>query len=132
MRNGKRLIMIIDDDEAALQLLIRFFHSKDCETLAAPTAIDALPLLSYDIDLIVTDYDMPGLSGFDFRVMVARRLPLIPVVVITGLEAAENTKFIPIFQGVLIKPFRLLDLWNLALAVWAGKGDGHGAQGSAI
>lgn len=119
-------MLVVDDDTATLSLLQKYFASKGWEVVAAPSALDALSMLSYDLDLIITDYDMPGLSGFDFRLMVSRRFPLIPVIGITGETTEEKSKYMPIFQGVLKKPFRMGALWNLVNQVLAGKTDGDG------
>jgi DNA-binding NtrC family response regulator len=46
--------------------------------------------LSEEIGLVITDHLMPGMSGADFVRALRKTHPMLPVLVISGLEEAEQ------------------------------------------
>jgi len=56
-----------------------------------------------DFDLIVTDYDMPGMNGVELAKIVKKRFPHIPIIMIAGaigpdvVEMAEKSGISRIF-----------------------------------
>jgi CheY-like chemotaxis protein len=57
---------------------------------AAVDGLDAIrKLRGGPLDLIMSDLNMPGMSGFEFLTVVRKRFPQIPVIVISGVPADE-------------------------------------------
>ena len=60
------------------------------ETMAAQSGNEALRLIDEsDLDLILTDMKMPGLSGMDLLVEAKRRKPEVPVIMMTAYGTIE-------------------------------------------
>jgi len=60
-----------------------------------------------DIDILITDYDMPTING----VQLAAQLPDLPVVLVSGREdAIDAAKGHPNIMRILIKPYDRDDL----------------------
>ena len=84
---GGRHVVYIDDYEAMVYLITRMLKKRGYRVTAFERADDALAFMrahSQDIDLLVTDYNMPGISGLDvLREVKAWRADL-PVVITSG------------------------------------------------
>ena len=78
-------ILIVDDDEHVRRALRRVLRRARCKILDAPDAAVGLELLAQEpIQVVVSDYRMPGLSGVEFLRIVKERWPRIQRVLLTG------------------------------------------------
>ncbi|HEV8519404.1 MAG TPA: response regulator, partial [Burkholderiales bacterium] len=78
-------ILLVDDDEDALLLLKRMLSSNDYEVLIATSARQALRLLSeHNVKVVVSDQQMPGMSGVDFLQRVKSLFPDTVRVMLSG------------------------------------------------
>jgi two-component system, NtrC family, response regulator len=83
-------ILIVDDEKNYLLVLEALLSAEGYETLTAQTAGDALRLLDgSDLDLVLTDMKMPGLSGMDLLVECKKRKPEVPVIMMTAYGTIE-------------------------------------------
>jgi len=65
LRNMK--ILIIDDDEWIRDSLRIFFEAEGCHVVVLETAEEGLAELKYQAyDLIIVDYQLPGMNGLEF------------------------------------------------------------------
>lgn len=103
-------ILIVDDDPDTLDMLADFFRRCPYEIRKAPDALAALSKLDDRVKLIITDEEMPCISGSDFRNMVKTKYPNLPVIGITGLRSIDHNDFKNHFDDALFKPFRLASL----------------------
>ncbi len=78
-------ILLVDDEPNILEGLTRALHKEPYEILTANSAEEAARQLeNRTIDLIVSDEEMPGMSGTEFLGKVAQRYPDTVRVVLTG------------------------------------------------
>ena len=78
-------ILIVDDDEHVRRALRRVLRRARCKILDAPDAAVGLELLAQEpVQVVVSDYRMPGLSGVEFLRVVKERWPRIQRVLLTG------------------------------------------------
>jgi len=55
--------------------------------------LDAINKLRFSVpDLILSDLDMPELSGFEFLSIVRHRFPQIPVIAMSGMAGFDNQR----------------------------------------
>jgi two-component system, cell cycle sensor histidine kinase and response regulator CckA len=104
--------MVVDDDTHALDTvaqLLAAVSAAQISSFASPwQALDALAAAPEKIDLVVTDFEMPGMNGIDFRRHVEMLSPSNKVLLATGSglfsdeSARENG-----FCGLLCKPFSI-------------------------
>jgi DNA-binding NtrC family response regulator len=80
------LSILVVDDEPDLRLgLTRLLARTGAELEVAASAEQALGLLrDREVDLLITDIRMPGMSGIDLLHEVKRHFPLTEVILITG------------------------------------------------
>jgi len=79
-------ILCVDDEVNVLRALQRLFLDDDYEVIAASSAGEGLEVLrsSPPIQLIISDYRMPGLNGVDFLKEVYRHWPETVRIVLSG------------------------------------------------
>jgi two-component system NtrC family sensor kinase len=78
-------ILVVDDDDNVRRALRRVLRRAPCRVLDAPDASSALSLLEREpVQVVVSDYRMPGLSGVEFLRLVKERWPRVQRVLLTG------------------------------------------------
>jgi two-component system NtrC family sensor kinase len=78
-------LLVVDDDEHVRRALKRVLKRSRCRILEAADAESALALLAVEqVQVVVSDYRMPGLSGVEFLRAVKDRWPRIQRVLLTG------------------------------------------------
>ncbi len=78
-------LLVVDDDEHVRRALRRVLRRAKCRVVDAPDAEAALAVLSGEpVQVVVSDYRMPGMSGVEFLRAVKDRWPRIQRVLLTG------------------------------------------------
>jgi CheY-like chemotaxis protein len=97
----KHRILVVDDDDSVRELFRRILQKEGYEVTAAKNGFDALLRLKEVVpDVIISDLNMPEMSGFEFLSVVRRRFPQISVIASSGAYAS---KVVP--SGVLADAF---------------------------
>lgn len=104
-------VLVVDDEKSYCDLLSRVLAREGFKVRTAQegeTAVEAL--MSGSVDLLITDLNMPGLTGYDL-VELAKRLPRAPrILVITAQKSVlEETARRLKNLHCLLKPFSLAD-----------------------
>ncbi|MES2944788.1 MAG: response regulator, partial [Pseudomonadota bacterium] len=101
-------ILIVDDDPALLKLLGRRLHYEGHLVIEADSGVAALSRLDHELPhILITDLRMPGMDGLQLFEAVHRRLPLLPVLILTAngtIPDAVNAMQRGVF-GYITKPF---------------------------
>jgi class 3 adenylate cyclase len=114
----KNLVCIVDDDEQVNKAICAIFRTRTDECLSFPSAEAFLTWFREDgakCDLIISDINMPGASGYDLCRQV-RATPLterVPIILITGSDP-NNEKSAGIECGAddfIQKPFQRRELF---------------------
>lgn len=85
-------VLVIDDDPIMRELATARLAEAGYETSSAANGEEGLSRLNAEgADLVISDVDMPGMSGFDVvkAIRSDRALAEIPVIVITGSERPD-------------------------------------------
>src|SRR5512142_2736896 len=83
-------LLVVDDDDNVRRALKRVLRRARCRVVDAPDAQGALAVLEREpVQVVVSDYRMPGLSGIEFLRIVKERWPRIQRVLLTG-QADSN------------------------------------------
>ena len=78
-------LLVVDDDEHVRRALRRVLRRAKCRVLDAPDASTALGILAVEpVQVVVSDYRMPGMSGVEFLRAVKERWPRVQRVLLTG------------------------------------------------
>ena len=88
----KHEVLVVDDDAAIRDSLALVLKSGGYDTTTAVNGFDALLQLKRRVPAIVlSDLNMPQMSGFEFLSVVRRRFPQISVIAMSGAYHAEES-----------------------------------------
>ena len=107
-RDIARHLFVINDVADVLVTFGAFLADEGFTVLPAATGDEALRLIASDprIDVLVTDYAMPGLSGAELIGQATQIRPFLKALVITGYPNADGLAELPPQTSILVKPFR--------------------------
>jgi DNA-binding NtrC family response regulator len=109
-------ILVVDNEITILTSLSKLLAMLGYKTVTAENGQAALSVLELDpIDLVITDVNMPGMSGIELLRQIKLKNQELPVIVMTGFEIAEvpATAQANKADGFLPKPFLMNDMKNL-------------------
>ncbi|MBQ9538724.1 MAG: sigma-54-dependent Fis family transcriptional regulator [Treponema sp.] len=87
----KFTLLIVDDEKNIREGLAANFEMEDYNVKTASNGADALKLLEKgDIDLVITDLRMSGISGEQLLAKVTAETPGIPVIILTGHGSIDS------------------------------------------
>ena len=108
-------ILLVDDDDELRQIICDFLEKRNHTIIAVPDGLKALLYLDEKIDVVITDIQMPGISGIDLLRTTRERFPNLPVILITAhrsfdtaIAALRNRAY-----DYLQKPLKLQELLDL-------------------
>jgi len=110
----KPKVLFVDDDPDVLEGLKRALIREPYEILTASSAVDAYGILDMEkIDVVVSDEQMPNISGTVFLTTVRKNYPEIIRIILTG-QATLETAIQAINKGevyrFLIKPCNNIEI----------------------
>jgi CheY-like chemotaxis protein len=99
----KRRILVVDDDASVRNMMAMLLNASGYQVSAAEHGFDALLQLRVPPppDVIISDLNMPQMSGFEFLSVVRRRFPEIPVIAVSGAYETGD----PVPGGVIADAF---------------------------
>ena len=91
LSKNKKQLLVVDDTEITLEILQRNLEKQDYKVFTAQNVSEALSILEINkIDLVITDYKMPNVSGIDLIKHVRENYKNTEVVMITGYASIEG------------------------------------------
>lgn len=105
--------MVVEDNERILTTIVEALVAARYLVFWARNGQGALEeALSRSLDLVITDYEMPGMDGIELIKRIRERHPRLPIILMTGsrlaLEEGEG-----VGVRILFKPFDLNALFSL-------------------
>jgi DNA-binding NtrC family response regulator len=83
-------ILLVDDEANVLDALKRAFRREPYEFLTATSGAAALQLLGcHPVDVVISDEQMPGMSGSEFLTAVRRQYPHTIRMILSGQASLE-------------------------------------------
>ncbi|MFK5927760.1 MAG: sigma-54 dependent transcriptional regulator [Desulfuromusa sp.] len=84
-------ILIVDDDRALCELLEEDLSRRGHHVMTALKVVEARELLhQQEVDIVLTDLNMPGISGIDFCAELKANRPDLPVVIMTAFGSLDT------------------------------------------
>jgi CheY-like chemotaxis protein len=123
-------ILLAEDDEAVRRFVARALTHRGHEVREAEDGFAALDALEgkTPFDLLITDIVMPGMDGIELALRVARDMPELPVLLMSGYSAERQRahNLDELICRVITKPFTLSAICEAAERLL-----GSGAAGAA-
>ena len=92
MRNDRRLVLMVEDDNKLREVLTKFLSRNDYEVLAAENGKVGLKLFyenSKNLDIVLLDGMLPDIDGVDVLKEI-REHSQVPVIMLTARESEED------------------------------------------
>ncbi|MDP3427392.1 MAG: ATP-binding protein, partial [Humidesulfovibrio sp.] len=110
VRRGQGRILFVEDDQDQLATIPRVLGRLGYEVAGSSSAAQALRALGDapgSFDLVLTDFDMPGVNGVEFARRLLAEHPGLPVIMVSGrLHSGEMPPDLPPnIMRVLAKPY---------------------------
>jgi CheY-like chemotaxis protein len=94
-------VLVVDDEPSIREVARTILESQGYEVLTAVDGVEGLHSLSKSLpDLIISDLNMPRMSGFEFLAVVRQRFPHIATIAMSG---GYSTGEVPL--GILADAF---------------------------
>lgn len=108
-------VLVVDDEEDMLWMLQRNLNKgmAEVEILAAKSGEEALAVLSdKNVNLVITDINMPGMNGLDLLIEINNRYPQTGVIIMTAYpsNAYKNEAMLRGSLRFIEKPFDINDM----------------------
>lgn len=121
-RGRGELILIVDDEDAVCSVTKRILESNQYRTLVAKNGAEAVALYANDaneINLVLTDLNMPFMSGPDTIAMLRKINPNVRIIVATGAYSAHGVTSATEMgvQALMKKPFDVFSLLDTLQSV---------------
>ena len=110
LRNNKRNILIVDDDETILHMLKRFFIREGFQVFVAKDGAEAMEKLKAENPtLVLTDLKMPSLSGLEIVQFIRQTTQNTAIVVMTAYPEEWSGNEVEAF---FVKPFDIEEMFS--------------------
>jgi two-component system probable response regulator PhcQ len=112
MRRDK--VLLVDDEPGSLLILRKALRNEPYEVLTAASGEAAMATIQQQpIDAVVTDQEMPGMSGTDLMALLRRDYPTTARFILTGratLEVALDAINMGAIHRFFVKPCNVREL----------------------
>jgi len=110
-----RKVLVVDDEPDVADMAEVLLAAHGLDTVVAYSGADALLSLAAhpDIDVVVSDVMMPGMTGLQLAAQIDERYPKVKVVLASGYMAPDMTQGQPLKRLFLAKPYRIEQLLQL-------------------
>ncbi len=108
-------ILIVEDDPKSVQVLQDLLEFEGFQILTAGNGREGLDRIGAEpVDLVITDFEMPVMNGFELLQRVNQGYPDLPVIMLTGRHREDMEKVISTLKegayDYLLKPVDLAKL----------------------
>ena len=84
-------VLVVDDEPKLCDLLASALSQNGISVFTAGNGLHALKVLEVeDIDLVISDWRMPGMDGPQLLAEIKSRFPQLPVIVMTAYSTVKN------------------------------------------
>lgn len=109
-------LLVVEDDPKLREAVVDTLMLKGYDVLEAPNGIEAMALVrSHNIDVVLSDINMPGMDGLELLDQIKTERPWLPVLLMTAygdvgqaVQAMQRGA-----NDYLMKPFELRELDEL-------------------
>lgn len=112
-QKARPVVLVIDDYEQARAAYTEALTTGGYNVLTAGSGEEGLVLVaSASLDLVLLDYDIPGMNGVEILSEIRKQKPSLPVIMVTGNDDPTVVKRAAAIgiTGYLVKPVKIAEL----------------------
>lgn len=84
-------VLVVDDEPKLCDLLVSALSQGEVQVFTAGNGLAALEVMEQEtIDLVISDWRMPGMDGPQLLAEIKQRFPEVPVIVMTAYSTVKN------------------------------------------
>ena len=119
LARGVGRVLVVDDVDLLREFTKAFLETTGLTVLLAGSGTEAVKVLENEVEpvnLVLTDYNMPGMNGVELIEQVATRWPKIKFVLASGyLDGTTRQRILATGASILSKPYDLNDASDLVM-----------------
>lgn len=112
----KHKVLLVDDEKDILYVLAEFLELLDQQVYQAGSGKEAKDICTAEeIDIVITDYEMPDINGFELAKQLRLIRPTLDIYLLSGyarIMTQENLQKSGI-KKVLDKPFKIEEIQEI-------------------
>jgi DNA-binding NtrC family response regulator len=87
-----KTILLVDDEPEIRTILVEFLQKSGYKVIPKPDAESALSVINEKrrVDLVITDFRMPGMDGPEFIDALKKTSPSLPVIMLTAFGSVAS------------------------------------------
>jgi two-component system, cell cycle sensor histidine kinase and response regulator CckA len=113
---GGKTVLVVDDHDLTRQTIARMLEAGGFAVVQASSGREALDRLATDrdnIDIVLSDVTMPGMTGIDLSYQIRELYPAMPVAIVSGDVSELERSIIGRAEVPFIKkPFHAESLYS--------------------
>ncbi len=113
---AKWKVLLVEDDRDQCEAMGDWLRAEGFDVLTASSGKEAIKQLHEGVAVVITDLQMPGLSGLDVLRLAKDQAPHAAVILVTGhgtIQSARDALKLGAFDYLVKKSFKPRDLTNL-------------------
>jgi CheY-like chemotaxis protein len=106
-------VLVVDDDQNIRCVVSQMLSCLGYDVVSTDSGENGLALfLKHQFDLVITDFEMPGMDGIDLAAHIKEKSPFTFVILMTGQDKAFTLAKIKdsLVDQALFKPFFLTEI----------------------
>jgi len=109
---GPEKILVVDDNDSIRSIVEKMLARLGYDVSSADSGENGLSVfLRNKFDIVLSDYEMPGMDGVAFACSIKKHAPGVPVVIMTGSGKEDViTQSLHAVDRVISKPFTLEEI----------------------
>lgn len=114
-----KCVLLIDDNATNLRILNVQIEAWGLVTTQCSSGKEALIYLAaHDVDLVITDMQMPEMDGLELSTLIRKSFPSLPIILLSSLGDETKTRHPNLFNATVTKPAKQQHLGKLIQAAF--------------
>ncbi|HEX3848334.1 MAG TPA: response regulator [Steroidobacteraceae bacterium] len=120
-------VLVVEDDDEVAALTVEMIHQLGYDTTRVSSAEAALGALAdqRSVDIVFSDFMMPGMNGIELAEEIRRRRPNLPVLLTSGFADAARRSAGAQPIRIIPKPYRMDELRDALSSATQDAGRAH-------
>jgi len=83
-------VLVVDDDRFVRRMRGKLLEEAGYRVTLAANALEVFEVVPPEMDAIMLDIMMPGVSGLDALARLRQRAPDVPIIIVTAFQTSQN------------------------------------------